>query len=241
MKRLILFLFVVVTVFSCKRKTLCNDWFDMNLKNKPKSIVEIETFSLMEMYSKDKEMSLDSSLSIWTAKYGISFNRKGRIIEKTVKERGEKSETTFLYKYHKKNKTKYVIEVSEKSAERALTWEESIVRNPETCATMRIVNYPVIDTTYFERDEDNRVIEKKRYLYGADSKSVIKHFYKLNTNGDKVIEIVSRKFEFEDGMVSESIDTLNYDYIYDFANNWIVRIQKEMDKIILITQRTIEY
>jgi len=231
----------VASIFSCKRKTVCNDWFEMNLKNKPKKIVEIETFSLMEMYSKDNKMSLDSSLSIWTAKREISFNKKGRISEMSQRERGEKTETTYFYKYQKKNKTMYAVEVSEKSAERALTWDEFIVRNPGTCSSMCIVNYPVIDTTYFERDLQNRVIEKKKLLYGAGSKSVIKYSYELNDNGDKIVEIVSRKLQFEDGTLSQSTDTMNYDYIYDFANNWIVRIQKENNNIILITQRTINY
>lgn len=213
----------------------------MNLKNKPKKIIEVETFSLMEMYSKDNKMSLDSSLRIWIAKYEISFNRKGRISQKSVKERGERAETTYMYKYQKKNKTMYEVEVSEKSSERALTWDEFIVRNPGTCSSMRIVNYPVIDTTYFERDMSNRVVEKRKLLYGAGSKSVIKHSYELNDNGDKKVEIVSRVLKFEDGTVSNSKDTMSYDYIYDFANNWIVRIQKERDKITLITQRTIMY
>ena len=240
MNRLVLLL-VAASIFSCKSKPVCNDWFELNLKNKPKSIVEVEMFSLMEMYSKDKKMSLDSSLSIWTSKQEISFNKKGRINEKTVRERGEKAETTYLYKYEKKNKIKYVVEVTENSADRALQWEEFIVRDPKTCSSMRIVNYPVIDTTYFKRDDSNREVEEMKLLYGAGSKSVVRHSYELNDNGDKIVEIVSKKLEFEDGTVSQSVDTMSFDYIYDFANNWIVRIQKEKDKIILITQRTIVY
>lgn len=213
----------------------------MNLKNKPKKIVEIETFSLMEMYSKDKKMSLDSSLRIWTAKREITFNKKGRITEMSQRERGEKYETTFLYNYKKVNKTTMSVEVSEKSEERALTWDEFIVKEPGSCSSMKIVNYPLIDTTYFERDMSDRVIEKRKLLYGAGSKSEIKHSYELNDNGDKVVEIIYKILAFEGGSLTESTDTLNFDYIYDYANNWIVKIQKQRDKIILITQRTIEY
>lgn len=241
MKRLFVLLLVFVSVISCKKKQVCNDWFDMNLKNKPKKVVEIETFSLMEMYSKDKKISLDSSLRIWTAKKEISFNRKGRISEKSIRERGELHETTYIYKYQKRNKDRYAIEVSEKSSERALKWKEFVVRNPNSCSSMRIVNYPVIDTTYYERDLSNRVVEQRKLLYGLGSKSVIRNLYELNDNGDKIVEIVSSKLEFEDGTISQSEDTLSYDYIYDFADNWIVRIQKQKENIILITQRTIEY
>jgi hypothetical protein len=82
---------------------------------------------------------------------------------------------------------------------------------------------------------------QRKLLYGAGSKSEIKHSYELNDNGDKVVEIIYKVLEFEGGSLTESTDTLNFDYIYDYANNWIVKIQKQKDKIILITQRTIEY
>ncbi len=243
MKKLFTLLLLVISVLCQGQINHYNDLFDLNLKEKPKSIKVISIFPLNDFTNPRNKIYLNSTVNEMLTIDEFHFDSKGLISKEYHKSIIDTSGRWI------NSKTKKMIDYKDSIIVVGLfqngqeAWKEKRYLNKSEFLICKIYDFPNIDTLKIERDKNNRIIKSYRHNIGPDSQTIVKLTNKYNSNGDILIQISYIKhFGFVYGN-SPSIreEVTDFKYIYDNKNNWIIRTAINDNKISEITQREILY
>ena len=233
-------LFAILTVLCFGQENKYNDWFDLNLKGKPKSIKEIKVLSLTLTTSKDQESYLDLPFNLMLIIDEFYFDTSGILSKEYHKDHLNKVGRWTNYKIEKISQNGDSIILSCFESNIKMKWREEIQLDSNNFIRSKIVEY---DTIRYERDYLNRITKSKRFLVGVDFPRKIEDEYEYNENGD--IKSEKRVIEYlvlntpEKPSISET--TTIFSYTYDSHKNWIVKISMSDNEVSYITQREIKY
>ena len=233
MRTLLTILFLTVISSFSGQVNKYNDWFDFNLKGKPKQVTEVTIFSLTDNTSKEL---FDNSVNKVTTKDVYCFDSLGIIEKEFHKSILYLTGRWIINKYSSNNDS--IIEVSH--GYHGYFTKKYLDHNKYLMSEIGEQ-----DTTKFIRDLNHRVIKKTIRGYYTDSGVNDTTLYEYNENGDVIIENEYQKHSFA-SFQSESPDTTihytyHYRYVYDAKINWIVKVCIANDSISTITQREIVY
>ncbi len=238
MKHLLTIIFVITNLM-CFGQNKYNDWFDLNLKGKPKSVKEVSLTSLTDFVTRELNASLNSNLLIEE----YYFDTIGLISKKFSK--SYNGTTGYWLDYSKIDILNFQdsIILIDSVSNRHIEWRERKYLDKNGFLKRRFSEIPMFpETIIYQRDEFNRIIQVDSKSYHIDAGVKIKTINELNANGDIVSEKshIERSFAHSDkSSIEDKITT--YQYVYDTKNNWIIRISITDDSISKITQREIKY
>jgi len=215
-----------------------NDSFDFNLKGNPKSIKEVSLFSMTDsiLFNLHNDFTMLSSINEY------KFDTSGNIIKEYSKWvfspsgswRDYSQKETFNYKdsvitlYHDKYSDKYEVR-------RYYDEQGYLIRKISTSSP---------DTIIYKRNLDHRIYQSYEHYIGTDSQQITTLSNEYNSNGDvQKQKRCDKRFGimYIDSGPSIHETIYEYKYIYDSANNWIMKISFINDSISEITQRKINY
>ena len=238
MKHLLTIIFVITNLV-CFGQNKYNDWFDLNLKGKPKSVKEVSLTSLTDFLTFELNASLNSNLDIDE----YYFDTLGLISKKFSKDCYET--TGYWLDYSKIDILNFQdsIILIDSVSDRHEEWRERKYLGKNQFLKRRVSEIPMCPKTIiYQRDKFNRITQVYSESYYIYAGLKIKTIYELNANGDIVSEKshIERSFAPSDKSSSED-EITTYQYVYDTKNNWIIRISITDDTISKITQREIKY
>lgn len=243
MSKLITLGFMLISSLSFSQIGINDDYFDLNLKNKPKKVISISNFSFHDYFQDEYRYLLEYTLISQIQLHHMYFDSLGRISKEFFSDVMHPCGRWEIQNY---NLTQYYndsIVRFEKLPNGTMILKEKRYLNKLGHSSEIIINNQLLkDTLTFVRGDDNRIKESYRKSYGIDTDQIIKTLYTRNEIGDIVVE---QSFEERDGALwkePEILETITtYKYVYDDYNNWIIRITFENGEIQLITSRQIEY
>jgi hypothetical protein len=220
----------------CFGQNKYNDWFDLNLKGKPKSVKEVSLTSFTDFLTRELNASLHSNLEIDE----YYFDTLGLISKKFSKDYYETNGYWLDYSKIDILNFQDSIILIDSVSDRHEDWRERKYLDKNQFLKRRVSEIPMFPQTFiYQRDEFNRIIEVDRDSYHIDSGVKIKTIYELNANGDIVCEKNHIEWFYKKSSFEDKITT--YQYVYDTKNNWIIRISITDNGISKITQREIKY
>lgn len=240
MKTLLFLYFALLSMFCLGQKNRYNDWFDMNLKGKPKSVKETTIFSLNFMTGQDSEELSGTPLSMALIVDEFYFDSLG-LISKQYHKNFLQSNGQWTY-YRTEDYTRYQDSIilpcfNQKGQE---LWREKRYLDKNEFLSRKLIDY---DTTIYRRDSFNRIQTSHAYSVNIDNPILTDIENEYDTTHD--VRIEKRRDEnliFRNKAapsVEESIST--YDYVYDSQHNWILKVCRGGGEISTITEREIKY
>nr|WP_321408989.1 hypothetical protein [uncultured Carboxylicivirga sp.] len=217
-----------------------NDWFEMNLKNKPVYVKEISIFSLTGMDSEQyRELFNNKKLRESTIINEYSFDSLGWIINEYCQVFSDLDS---------------IRKLTPKDMNRIPNGKDSIILDSDSFPMkMRhyfdndflikeVYEYPTLkgETTYI-RNLQKRIIEKRIDNIGVDSHIKIIEKYILNENNDIISSSEYKTFHHARDFNDTSLKTTKYQYLYDKHYNWILKLEFLNDTLNRITEREIKY
>lgn len=226
-----------ITLISQGQQSNYNDWFEFNLKGKPKKIKDISIYSL----SDTTFLNLPCELKSCSVIDEFQFDSLGFIVRKRDKQ------------YNFSLFTKWI----DYSVSKAINYKDSIIAiynlSGENIEIKRFYDqdgflikeiFDKTDTSLFSRDLSHRIKTSYVHFYGTDFNIITIKNLEYNINGDIQQEKRSEKYSTincEECQSSTKEYVYEYKYIYDPFKNWILKICFVNDKISMITQREIIY
>jgi hypothetical protein len=233
-----------------------NDWFDMNLKGKPKKITNISTDSLSYFANKNHKKLKKERFSDIEEYF---FDNKGFIIKKCDNYFGPSKIKCYDYSALKRKDDKDTILFYNSLKNGGIEKKFKHILDDKGFLKSKIYYSDIGgDSIQFTRDDKNRIIKSYNASHGVDSSfKEIKEF-QYNDNNDVVFEKEQSENNFgtlffeedENGkeVVSDYKPYINkneyktsYKYTYDKHNNWICKIALRDGKIKHVTYREIKY
>jgi hypothetical protein len=243
MKTLLTIFIGIMTILCQGQNNSYNDWFDMNLKEKPKLVKEISIFPLDDFSNPELKIYLNSTINQMLFIDEFHFDSLGLILKEFHKDILDTIGHWIDYKTEKKviqYKDSIILIGFFPNGQEA--WKEKRYLEKNEFLSSRIRDFPNIDTTLFERDKNNRVIKSYYHLIGTDSQAIILIDNKFDDNGDLILQkSLEKRFGimYRTPSINETVTA--FSYIYDSFNNWIFKISMRDNKINMITQREIKY
>jgi hypothetical protein len=242
MKALITSLILLIPLISYGQKNNYSDWFDFNLKAKPKSTKEITLLALPTYFKPDFLEYLNNSLKLNAFVDEYYFDTLGLISKEFHKAPVDTMGQWTDYSKMKVIQYKDSIILINYYSDNSEAWREKRFLDKDGYMRCKIVDSACPDTVMFKRDSNNRIIKKFRSWYCIDYGQKVNTEYALNENGD-----ISLERQINDSISSDNYgplnnkDLLRYEYIYDTNFNWVIKVTYQDNEIILITQREIKY
>ena len=244
--------FIVVLAISCspQEQYVFNEWTHLNLKHKPKEI--LETYS----FSPNSILSLPDSLQEWWLEQPIkeslsykliSFDTNGFISEEKYHDFEFESTNDsilgdIITELITRNDSIIIKQYSELLPENC--YERIYVLDKNGLPTKKIVtllNRPGIVESFI-RDNENRIVKIISKTYGIDTHGESTTKFALNSFADPVQEVkCGETIMYNYDEIVNYCDTVKYHYIYDNYNNWIMKTTISNEEISTIVQRTITY
>jgi hypothetical protein len=233
-------LFAILTISCFGQENRYNDWFDLNLKGKPKSIKEITVLSLTLTTSVGQEEYLDLPFNQMLIIGEFYFNPSGILIKEYHKDHFDNAGKWTNYKIERFSQKGDSIVLSCFESNSKMKWQEERQLDSNNFIRCRVVEY---DTIRYERDYLNRIIKSRRFLIGIDFPRKIEVEYEYNENGDikSTKEVIAYLALNTPEKPSIRETTTFFSYTYDFHKNWIVKVSMSDNEVSTITQREIKY
>lgn len=242
MKALITLLILSISLISYSQKNNYNDWFDFNLKAKPRSTKEITLLALTTYFKPDFSEYLNNSLKLNAFVDEYYFDTLGLISKEFHKTPADTVGQWTDYSKMKLILYNDSIILINYYSDRSETWREKRFLDINGYMRCKIVDSACPDTVVFKRDSNNRIIKKFRNWYCIDYGQKVNTEYELNENGDISLErVLNDSISCDNYGPSRNKDLLRYEYLYDTNLNWVIKLTYQDNEIILITQREIKY
>lgn len=233
-----------------------NDWFDMNLKGKPKKITNISTDSLSYFANKNHKKLKKERFSDIEEYF---FDNKGFISKECYKYSGLSNIICNDYAILKRKIDKDSIIFYNCLKNGGIEKKFKYILDGKGFLKSKIYySYAGGDSIQFTRDDKNRIIKSYNASHGVDSSfKEIKEF-QYNDNNDVAFEKEEKESfigiffveEDENGKevasdykpdIYKNEYKTSYKYTYDKHNNWICKIALRDGKIKSVTYREIKY
>lgn len=235
-------LFLLTFLLASGQSKRYSDIFDFNLKGNPKSIKEISSFRfddyLNPEYSSLFEKGINSLFSIDE----YHFDSLGMLNKKYKREILDTSGYWVDYSSRRMSQYNDTIIILDYFESGSLNWKEKKILNDKGFLKKKIVEFPVVDTVIYKRDDANRIIECYSHSIGIDSQVIkIKNIQYNEKDCIKKEEEYIKCFGAMYDEPSIRTHTTDYQYSYDLNGNWIVRSTIQNNEITILTQRIICY
>ena len=220
-----------------------SDWKDLNLKDKPKSVIEARIFSQVSISDSSSKILFREPSILMIGRFEKYFDINGLIIKSFYKEKndsiGKWSDDNDIQRHIYKDSVIYESFYAPGIKSRT----EKYFLNKSGFPLVKIgIGFPCPDTIILYRNKKNQIT--KEYYEGRSidtwTRSVTQ--YELNSNGD----ILKASLHFLDshhggGDHENFVYVTEYKYIYDSNDNWIVKVTIGNNKVTSITERKFEY
>lgn len=224
------------------QKNNYNDWFDLNLKAKPRSTREITLLALTTYFKPDFSAYLNNSLkqNVFVDEY--YFDTLGLISKEfhkysldTMGRWTDYSEMKLLQYKDSIILTKYYSDGVQAFREKRFLDNNGYIR-------CKIVDSDCPDTVIFKRDSNNRIVKKYTHWFCIDYGREDNTEYRLNDNADVILErSLNESIANDNEEPLNNITSTRYEYVYDTNLNWVVKVAFQNNEILSITQREIKY
>ena len=242
MKHTCTIIILIAIVLGCSDSQLeYNDWFEMNLKNKPAMVKEVSIFSLTDMHSSEhREFFFKKSLQEFTVINAYHFDSLGWITSKYYQSFTDLDSIGRWSKTDMRRVPNGLDFISLDSDSFPPSKTKYFYKNG--FLMKEVYDFPTLrGETVYIRNSKERVIEKRSNNSGVDSQSEVIEKYILNKNNDisSITEIKNLHHapDFKKIIKNET----RYQYLYDENENWIIRLEYTNDTLNRITEREIKY
>jgi hypothetical protein len=233
-----------------------DDWFDMNLKGKPKKVTNIYTDSLSYFTNNNHKKLKKKPFSVIGEYF---FDNKGFIIKECDNYFGYSKIKCYDYRTLKRKVDKDTILFYSSLKNGGIEKKFKYILDDKGFLKSKIYySYTGGDTIQFTRDDKNRIIKSYNVSHGVDSSFKKTNEFQYNDNNDVAFEKEQSENNFgilffeedENGkeVASDYKPSINkneyktsYKYTYDKHNNWICKIVLRDGKIKYVIYREIKY
>jgi hypothetical protein len=215
----------------------CNDWFDMNLKNRPKIVKELSLVSFDFFIDPKSSWYQNSSVKQMISIDEYHFDSLGFISKEFHKGISDTIGDWIEYKEYVKYNDSIVIKGYSTVGNHGSFKEKRLI-DKNGYLIGKII---LMDTIQYLRNSKKKIERRYEHLIGIDSPEEKETKFEYNDNGDIIKEISNEEILLPSDPKSAKSKTVTvYQYIYDSNCNWVIRLKIVDNEIVSITQREVK-